>query len=288
MPLARHIVLCVALGTYASLLGQTHQTCLNAGFNAFDNYGNGNAAAGVCIWENPPGSGNTVCSWGNSSISWELACRNNCPEAIFYFGTGSAGKDYCLNVILPLPIELVDFKAENKGPFNMITWKTNSEINSDYYVLFNSTDGMDWQTIVVMQGAGNSDRELTYEANHYGPDQGMNYYKLQQFDYDGYVSEYGPIGIETKSVHLEARFSDCYPNPSTNAFYFQYTGLNTQQAIELNIINMLGEIVQTATFDSFNKYQGIAINTDHLPTGYYHVVLKQAEHMETKKIAIVH
>ncbi len=187
------LVLLLALCTFFGT-SQTHQDCLNSGFNVFSNYSGG--ASGVCVWEDD--NGNLFCSWGNSSINWQMTCINNCPNAIYYFGTGNAGKNYCENVIIPLPITLVSFEVKNYKDVNIIRWVTESEQNNNFFTIQHSINGEEWENITYIQSVGNSTVKIFYEYNHYNFTKEINYYRLQQTDFDGTTEIFEIISVDNR------------------------------------------------------------------------------------------
>jgi hypothetical protein len=189
------LILMISIVTFIN--SQTHQDCLNAGF-VFDSYSGG--ASGVCIWKDE--NGNLVCSWGNSSVNWEIACMNNCPNATYYFGTGNEGRNYCKNVIIPLPINLSHFSVTNYNGVNIIKWETESEQNNDYFTLERSIDGEDWIKIQQMVGAGNSSNITRYSFSDYEFKDTINYYRLVQYDFDGRFESFNIIAIDNRDERI--------------------------------------------------------------------------------------
>ncbi len=84
-----------------------------------------------------------------------------------------------------LPVELLTFNAKLKDNVVELNWITKSEKNNDFFVIEKSVDGNDFQEIEKIQGAGNSNNTLSYLAFDRNPLQGINYYRLKQYDYDG-------------------------------------------------------------------------------------------------------
>ncbi len=102
-----------------------------------------------------------------------------------------------------LPVELSAFESEIVDSHNLITWVTQSESNSDYFVLETSYDGITWSNLNTQQAAGNSNEEITYR--YYDNDfNELTYYRLLQVDIDGQQETFGPIvvtrGGEEKEV----------------------------------------------------------------------------------------
>ena len=93
-----------------------------------------------------------------------------------------------------LPVELSSFEAEPIDEYNFINWTTESEANSDYFMIESSTDGEIWTVINVQGAAGHSFPKIDY---HY-PDNRFSeitYYRLVQYDIDGKSETFGPISI---------------------------------------------------------------------------------------------
>lgn len=97
-----------------------------------------------------------------------------------------------------LPIELLTFTGEENGNVNTLSWVTLSEENNSHYELERSTDGLEWEIIGEVAGAGNSSNELNYEYRDFFHSKNMNYYRLYQVDFNGQRSELGTITIDNR------------------------------------------------------------------------------------------
>jgi hypothetical protein len=107
-------------------------------------------------------------------------------------------EDYKLSIIPPtgLPVELLYFEGTKYPTFNLLKWSTASESNSDYFSIEVSTDGLTWKKIGEKKAAGNSNTKIDYSYTHTFTYDGIHYYKLLQYDYDGVFKGYGPIGMD--------------------------------------------------------------------------------------------
>lgn len=103
----------------------------------------------------------------------------------------------------PLPIELLEFKGQEKDGVNVISWITSSERNNDYFTLERSRDAINWKVIDYIKGSGNSTTELNYEYldNNYDSDV-YNYYRLKQTDFNGESEIFETIAIYNKSKKI--------------------------------------------------------------------------------------
>ena len=83
-----------------------------------------------------------------------------------------------------LPIVLSAFTAFVKPEGVQVFWKTEAEINNDYFTLYRSVDGINFEEIAIVQGAGNSSYANYYYFLDETAPSGLVYYQLKQTDYD--------------------------------------------------------------------------------------------------------
>jgi hypothetical protein len=92
--------------------------------------------------------------------------------------------DVYVNGITPLPVELIYFNSTIDDTNTTFEWATASEINNDYFELQESSDGIHFNTINLIEGAGNSFTLIEYSITlPTRPTQ--TYYRLKQNDYNG-------------------------------------------------------------------------------------------------------
>jgi hypothetical protein len=94
-----------------------------------------------------------------------------------------------------LPIELVNFYGKHYGENIKLFWTTASEINNDYFIIYKSSDGINYSELDRVNGAGNSNVYINYEHLDNQICDTIAYYKLRQVDYDGKYTESDPIAI---------------------------------------------------------------------------------------------
>jgi hypothetical protein len=112
-------------------------------------------------------------------------------------------EEYRVSIQSALPIELVSFEGINKGVNNILFWSTATEHNSNYFNMQKSRDGETWQTISTINGAGNSTVLIDYSIVDYKVEPIINYYRLQQYDFDGTYEIYGPIAINNMDMGVK-------------------------------------------------------------------------------------
>jgi hypothetical protein len=141
-----------------------------------------------------------------------------------------------------LPISLMNFSAALQDTKAFLTWQTASEINSDYFNVQRSTDGLNFSTIGKIAAAKNSISVNAYnyvDAFNENQQQTNNlYYRLQEIDQDGSFTY-----SDVRTINLPQKNSIVYPNPATNTLFLRWPYLDAV-SITAVIINNEGKIVK--------------------------------------------
>ncbi|WP_070137184.1 T9SS type A sorting domain-containing protein [Crocinitomix algicola] len=160
----------------------------------------------------------------------------------------------------PLPIELISFKATPENNWINLEWITGSELNNDFFTIEHSTDGINWEKIEEIKGAGNSNKRISYSTYDYNSVYGTNYYRLKQTDYDGKF-EYSDI----QAVNLNSSNGSfmVYPNPANSIIT-----LSSEDNINhIEVYSALGELVMIQDFNGYSSQNRIDISS--LENGLY-------------------
>ena len=100
------------------------------------------------------------------------------------FGWGRVDALATVNAALALPVEWVSFRARAIGKHSELNWTTASESECNNYVVLRSADAISWEKIDVVACQNNlSGADYTYIDQK--PLSGINYYRLEQADYNG-------------------------------------------------------------------------------------------------------
>lgn len=84
-----------------------------------------------------------------------------------------------------LPIQLVNWEVHNRGSYLQFYWITASEIQNYYFEIQYSLDGLFWEVISKIPGAGNSNSFIHYTEIYDAHINHLCYFRLCQYDYDG-------------------------------------------------------------------------------------------------------
>ena len=94
-----------------------------------------------------------------------------------------------VTVPILLPIELTSFSIFATADAFTFNWITSSEVNNDYFTLEYSIDGVNFNEIDYVHGAGTTSETSEYEYRwDEVPDFEMLYFRLKQTDYNGEYS----------------------------------------------------------------------------------------------------
>ncbi len=154
--------------------------------------------------------------------------------------------------LIPLPIELVEFSGKGIGKKNMLFWKTSNEINNDYFTVLKSADGFNFEAISKIKGAGNSSQMTNYTFEDAHLINSINYYKLQQTDYDG-KSKFSRIIAITNS------FSEISVFPNQVSDILNVAIGEDKGTYNISLINLQGLVVQE--FKNQNKLYMANLNS---------------------------
>jgi hypothetical protein len=185
-----------------------------------------------------------------------------------------------------LPIELKSFDATYKNDIVEIIWTTATEKNNAYFTVERSSNGLNYDSILSVKGAGDSKLILHYHEIDLNPLSGISYYRLRQTDYDGETKVSHVVRVENTGT--KASSISVYPNPSaTGEDVFVKMVNDHSTAAQLVICNVAGLVFYSGEVDLT-----VAINirdlrlTYNLERGVYLVKIVTAGLVDIKKIII--
>lgn len=151
-----------------------------------------------------------------------------------------------------LPVELVSFQAKTIENKIMLEWTTASELNNDYFEVYRSGNGTDFYAIGSVDGHGTTYHTIRYIFTDPSPLNGVNYYRLKQYDFDG-AFEYSPIAREF--FNLAPVTLKVFPNPASQRvnIVFDQRFLNTKVQLKLYDSKGLLAVEQEIAPSSFDS-----------------------------------
>lgn len=219
-----------------------------------------------------------IYSVGNGDGFSFNGCEHNVNLAIYSVGSGdgySHSNIGGMGTEVPLPTELIMFKASCYQQKVSTIWATASQINNDYFTIERSAKGVDFQNIGTVAGAGNSNQTLYYIFDDSEPLEGISYYRLKQTDFDGQFEYSNVIAVENcKETSMTLSI---YPNPSNGKFFILYSG-GEEDVSSIKVYNVIGEMVYRS-----DQYQSI-IDISDQKSGIYFVQLVSQKGIIIEKI----
>ena len=238
--------------------------------NPGENWSIGNLAIGN-IFSNtgapiPPGTNIPEVSPGvyyldiffDGTMGYSLVSTNGVSSVVT--GPGMTTTCGCLN---PLPIDLVSFDASLDGDKVQLKWVTSSEINNSHFVLERSLDGIRFEELGQVAGAGNSSETLIYSFSDERPFDGINYYRLLQVDFDGTSEYFEVITIKTDN---EGMVFNIFPNPVKNIANLQLDE-NISSEAHVEILNINGKLIEVLPINQIGGTK--EVNVSNLVSGVY-------------------
>lgn len=197
-----------------------------------------------------------------------------------YYTLGSIESD-------ALPITLISFEVNKyKDDQVKLDWVTASEINNAFYTIERSTDGVNFETVANIDGAGNSSSLLYYTFVDVNPINGTSFYRLKQTDFGGEFDF-----SEIRSVKVERQFDasfSAYPNPVVQGdkLKISYT-VENDQALRLTVLNTRGQVILNEKRDVKVSEDFFELATSHMNKGINLIrILDQNNNMVTLKVIV--
>jgi hypothetical protein len=191
--------------------------------------------------------------------------------------------DY-VNVI---PVELTSFTAIAKDEGVLLNWTTATEINNHIFEIERKTEKTEFRTIGYVEGNGTTTEPRSYSFTDRNAENGINYYRLKQIDYNGTFS-YSPIVEVDVASPLTFNLSQNYPNPFNPSTTIEFSLPEDVSNVKLSIYNTLGikvaELVNTNLVAGQYSYQWDASN---VATGTYFYELRTDKFVSVKKMILM-
>ncbi len=195
---------------------------------------------------------------GTSStpLSGSITSTSN-PTAFNSFSRFTLGSK--LAGLNPLPVEFINFDVVQVDKTAELNWSTATEQNSSYFNVEHSIDGVNFETIGTVEAAHLSYSVKNYSAVHNRPIDGLNYYRITEYDYNG---DFQSTEVKTLLFNSELNFS-FYPNPANNLINV-ITTEDLPYTIEL--VDVSGQVVYSNKFTSSAK---INLDRNLISAGVY-------------------
>ena len=190
--------------------------------------------------------------------------QGTCPGAGWY----TYGPVFEIKVAAP--VNFGEFSGELRDDTSLLFWETHAEINNEGFEIQHSNDIKNWNPIGFLEGTGNSTNVNSYEFRHDEPQNGINFYRLKQMDFNG---TYAYSDIITLRYEGDQKLNDLtlFPNPSLDEIRI-FTAYEKEN---YRIISSSGKVVLRG------KTNNNRIDISTLESGMYYLSLNDNKSIQS-------
>ncbi|WP_158267643.1 cadherin domain-containing protein [Adhaeribacter arboris] len=144
-------------------------------------------------------------------------------------------------ILVPLPVELLAFAARPEKYEVRLNWETASEVKNEYFIVERSRNGITFEAIGKVKGAGTTQQLSTYAFPDKNPLNGTSYYRLKMVDANGNSRTSQVIAV-TREGNNNSPFRT-FPNPTAGNLTLEVSALVAEK-VQLIITNVSGQVIQ--------------------------------------------
>ena len=174
-----------------------------------------------------------------------------------------------------LAAELISLKAKATQTQSLVTWQTATEQNNSHFNVERSQDGIAFDKIGEVKGAGTSTKAKDYSFVDAAPVKGTNYYQLRQVDLDGKETVSKTVAVNFDGKVGKAKV---YPTLVKDVLTVELT---SDAATQLSVRDVTGRLVLS------KNTEGVALSIldlGSLNTGVYFIIVQSNQGSETMKV----
>jgi hypothetical protein len=168
-----------------------------------------------------------------------------------------------------LPLNFLSFTGVRIGNDMQLKWVTDNEVNTAYFDMERSSNGIDYAKIGLIQSV-NTFGKHTYQFTDAGLLKGTYYYRLKQVDKNAKYTYSKTIMVDMLTITQVM----VKPNPASS--FIRITGINPFDTKEIQVTDINGRIVQRHLPNLSMEFP-----VTHLPAGTYIVVIHKMSGTET-------
>jgi hypothetical protein len=226
-------------------------------------------------WIGCTGSGSvSMMGSGNFNPGTRTFTWNNLYSFSDFTGNGNGS---------PLPISLLSFEATPILDVVKLDWATLTETNNDYFTIERTKNGLNFEAIAKVFGAGNSNDMINYSLYDENPFNGLSYYRLTQTDFDGKQTFSDLKAVNFNASHLNLNKPVVQ---YANGRLIVKTNFEFKQNLKIEIIALDGRIIYSNEIDVPSSLNTLQIEALNLANGLYNISVI-GENVYTEKIAVI-
>ncbi len=172
-------------------------------------------------------------------------------------------------------VELLSFDGNFDDGSIHLKWNTLSEIDNDFFTVEKSTDGLNWDFVEQIDGAGLSNTLNNYTSADDNPYNGICYYRLKQTNTEGISTALKIFSINAND--WLSNKTSAFPNPTTDALRItgSFIGKNDWGVFDRYGRNVLNQVRVLETSKDFIVLDLSSLASDD----YYFISKNEREHL---------
>lgn len=180
------------------------------------------------------------------------------------------------------PIELIRFTGEVLAQGNNLFFTTASEINNDYFTIYRSQTGSNYQAIGTVKAIGNSMTNKNYEYLDATAPSGLSYYQLSQTDVNGITRIVGTITLN-RNTNIALGIVSIKPIPTKNKVNIEFNVAESTNA-NVQLFDITGKVLNTTSIETKNGLNSLTIDLSPYSSGVYMLKIKNNSQLINTKL----
>jgi len=175
-----------------------------------------------------------------------------------------------------LPVKLSSFYARSFNNHIELNWMTSAEKDNKNFEVERSADGITFENIGMVKGAGNSNVNLKYTFTDNNPFDGVNYYRLKQNDFNGTYTYTQVVLVDRGGDKLNLKLKPIvFPVPANDVLHVDLKNEQNTQA-KIIVTDILGSevLVEKVDADETNFIYPLPVSS--LVKGIYMIAIEQS------------
>jgi len=197
------------------------------------------------------------------------------------FGCGFT-QYFRIGAIVPLTLLKFTGKADADSK-NHLYWQTTEEVNTSYFDVEFSTDGMNFNKAATVAAKGNTTTASDYSTTHLPALKADKYYyRLKMVDKDGSFRYSETIVLKPSAGSFEVQ--QVKPNPFTSEVQVVITATKSKE-LQINLLDVHGRLIKTQKGNIVQGSNSITVNNlSNLSKGIYYLEIISQDNRSVQKI----
>ena len=244
-----------------------------------------------------PNGGRTNFLWGTT---WTEAEIENAGFGFAYAAKNQSGTtDGILSVdgaqitvyySALMPVELTHWEARQTNDNKIrLNWLTASQINNDFFTIEKSYDGINWFEFRKIDGKGTISAITSYIEFDNEPQQGVNYYRLKQTDFDGKFEIFNSVSVNFDLNNAEWMFLNPNAISASDNINLELTNLPSGNDVSVHLYDLKGNAVFSTIIPLGVNAKEIISSIDVpdiLSAGIYSLIVSSGNRSRVKRVII--